>query len=81
MMKTSKLTLATCLATLTTLATAHEGHGTPGTFGHDLQHQLWTFAALVAVGALLIAGDRVLALLKVSVQRKRNGKIDEKDAD
>ena len=32
-------------------ASAHPGHGL-GELGHDLQHQLWTFGALVVVGAV-----------------------------
>jgi hypothetical protein len=71
-MKSLNLALAAGLATLSTITAAHEGHGTPGTISHDLQHQLWTFAAVVAVGALLFAGDRVVALLRVAVKPKRD---------
>lgn len=39
-------------------ALAHEGHGEPGTFGHDIQHQLWMFAALVVVAALVLVVQR-----------------------
>jgi hypothetical protein len=35
------------------VAAAHSGHGEPGSVGHDLQHQLWMFSALVAVAVLL----------------------------
>ena len=76
MMKTLKPTLATSLATLATFATAHEGHGTPGTLGHDLQHHLWTFAAVVAVGVLLLAGDRVIGLLLGRSRRKSDREIE-----
>ncbi len=58
-------------ALLAPLAVAHEGHGVVGTVGHDLQHQAWTFAALVVTGALLLAGDRVLATLRART-RTRN---------
>ncbi|HEY0962613.1 MAG TPA: hypothetical protein VGE69_09665 [Pseudomonadales bacterium] len=75
-MKPANFLSAGCLASTTfvSAAIAHEGHGIPGTIGHDLQHQLWTFAALVAVGALLLAGDRVIAALRVGVRRKRDGR-------
>jgi len=50
---------ATLLALCTSVqALAHEGHGEPGTFGHDLQHQLWMFVALVVVAALVIVVQR-----------------------
>ena len=39
------------LALTTTTAAAHPGHGL-GAIGHDLQHQLWIFGALVAAGAV-----------------------------
>src|SRR3712207_9332216 len=51
-------------------ANAHEGHGVPGTFSHDLQHQLWTFAAWIAIGTLVLAGDSIVALLRVAVRRR-----------
>ncbi|MGP1609172.1 MAG: hypothetical protein ACTS5G_00600 [Burkholderiales bacterium] len=50
---------------------AHAGHGTPGTIGHDLQHHLWTFIALVVVGALLMSGEHCVALLRA---RKRDAR-------
>jgi hypothetical protein len=34
-----------------TTATAHPGHGL-GAVGHDVQHQLWIFGALVVAGAV-----------------------------
>jgi hypothetical protein len=70
-MKTLKsASLAACLALLAPLAGAHEGHGIPGSVGHDLQHQVWTFAALVVVGALLMAGDNVVTLLRNRIRRR-----------
>jgi hypothetical protein len=64
MMNTTKLLLKLCvLASMASSALGHEGHGVPGTFSHDLQHQLWTFAALVVTGALLLNGDRIAALV------------------
>ncbi len=46
--------------TLTALAStsvmAHPGHGL-GTLGHDLQHQLWIFGALVVVGVVCMLGQ------------------------
>lgn len=42
---------ALLLALAATTAAAHPGHGL-GTLGHDLQHQLWIFGALVVVGAV-----------------------------
>jgi hypothetical protein len=39
-------------------AVAHPGHGL-GSIGHDLQHQLWIFGALVVVGSVcLLVQDR-----------------------
>lgn len=35
-------------------AAAHSGHGEPGTVGHDMQHQLWLFGALIVVGVVLL---------------------------
>ena len=41
------------------LAYAHEGHGTPGTLLHELQHQAWSFGGLIILAALVLAlGDR-----------------------
>ncbi|MES2623845.1 MAG: hypothetical protein V4628_01080 [Pseudomonadota bacterium] len=55
-MKKSLQTITTALLSLaTTVATAHPGHGL-GSIGHDLQHQLWTFGALVVVGAVCMWG-------------------------
>jgi len=49
---------ALLLALAATTAAAHPGHGL-GTLGHDLQHQLWTFGALVVVGAVcMLVQDR-----------------------
>lgn len=39
---------------LADMASAHSGHGEPGTFGHDMQHQLWMFGALVVVGVIIL---------------------------
>jgi hypothetical protein len=46
--QTGSTLLLTLVATITM---AHPGHGL-GTVGHDLQHQLWIFGALIVVGAI-----------------------------
>ena len=38
-------------------AAAHPGHGL-GTLGHDLQHQLWTFGALIVMSAVCMFQGR-----------------------
>lgn len=53
-----RLAAALCFLGLPLATLAHEGHGEPGSFGHDLQHQLWMFAALVVVAALVIVVQR-----------------------
>jgi hypothetical protein len=52
----------------TGVAFAHEGHGQVGTVAHDLQHHLWNFAGLVLLGAALLGGEQIAAL--VSKKRK-----------
>jgi hypothetical protein len=49
---------ALAYAMAATTAFAHPGHGL-GSIGHDLQHQLWIFSALVVVGAVcMLVQDR-----------------------
>ena len=73
-MRTPKY-MAACAATLlASAATAHEGHGVVGSVGHDLQHQFWTFAALVVTGALLLSGERIAAALQASIATRRKRK-------
>jgi hypothetical protein len=68
----SKQLLVTCIAALVApIALAHEGHGVVGSVGHDLQHQVWTFAALVVVAALLLTGERVAAVLRQELETRR----------
>jgi thiamine pyrophosphate-dependent acetolactate synthase large subunit-like protein len=59
------------LALLAPAAFAHEGHGVPGSVGHALQHQLWTFAVLVAMGAILMTGDQLYAVIRERLRSKR----------
>jgi hypothetical protein len=61
---------------LASAAAAHEGHGVVGSVGHDLQHQLWTFFALVVTGALLLSGERIAAALRVGIAARRKQKKD-----
>jgi hypothetical protein len=69
---------STLLIVLSSLVKAHEGHGIPGSVGHDLQHQVWTFAGLVAVAALLMAGDSIAVLLRARVTRSKREERKEK---
>lgn len=49
---------ALAFALAATTAVAHPGHGL-GSIGHDLQHQLWIFGALVVTGAVcMLVQDR-----------------------
>lgn len=43
---------------------AHEGHGVVGSMGHDLQHQLWNFAGLILLGAVVLGGEHIVALVR-----------------
>ncbi len=72
-MKRLKRLLGTCVAVLLApAALAHEGHGVVGSVGHDLQHQVWTFAALVVTGALLLAGERLAIALRERRKREQD---------
>ncbi len=57
------LTLGTTLL-LASTTVAHEGHGPVGSIGHDLQHQLWTFAGMILLGAVVLGGEHVAALVR-----------------
>jgi len=46
------------LALFPIVSSAHPGHGAPGTFSHELQHQLWAFAALFALAVTLTRGRK-----------------------
>ena len=60
------------LTLCTSLALAHEGHGVVGSMGHDLQHQAWNFAALVLLGALVLGGEHVVALVRSRRNRDKD---------
>ena len=64
-----RLRITGALLLLTSTALGHEGHGVVGTMGHDLQHQLWTFAGLILLAVLVLGGEHFAALAR----RKPNG--------
>jgi hypothetical protein len=64
------LTLGTTLLVASTTL-AHEGHGPVGSIGHDLQHQLWTFAGMILLGVVVLGGEHIAALV-----RRRSDKDD-----
>ncbi len=58
MKKLLHISSALAFALAATTAAAHPGHGL-GSIGHDLQHQLWLFGAMVVVGAVcMLVQDR-----------------------
>ncbi|HBX38148.1 MAG TPA: hypothetical protein DEG76_13025 [Pseudohongiella sp.] len=52
--------------TVSPMAVAHEGHGTPGTVLHDIQHAAWL---VLAISAVVIIG----MILKQKWNQSRRG--------
>lgn len=74
-MKLLKYWLGTCaLLLLASSALAHEGHGAVGSAGHDLQHQLWNFAGLILLSALVLGGDHLAALVRKTRGKNERGR-------
>ena len=64
----SRLTLAIAILMYQMTASAHPGHGEPGTFLHDLTHAAWYVAAAII---MTLALPRAYRLVQSAISRRK----------